>query len=516
VIGHDDIPRDFNAASRFLDRNLLEGNGDRVALRCGDEAVTYAELAGLTNRVGNVLRELGARREERVLLALSDGPEFVASWYAALKIGAVTAEAYTFLQAHEYAYYLRYARPRVVIVDEIALPRVREACRDLAGRPALLVLGDEPLEPGEHRFAALVAEASDLLEPAPTSRDDLAIWKFTTGSTGDSKAAVHTMCSPLVAFENYARDVVGYREDDVVLPVPKLFFGYARDTTALFTFGVGACGVVFPERSTPELLFELIERHRPTIMVQVPTMMRAMLEHENVRERDLSSLRLCISSGETLPEEIHRRWLETFGVEVLEGLGSSELYHIFVSNRPGRARLGSIGQVVPGYRVRLTDSDGGDVPDGTPGELWASGDSSALFYWNDRAKSRRTFQGAWVRTGDLFTRDGDGYFRYVGRADDLLKVGGIWVAPAEIEGCLLRHDAVQECGVVGVLVDGLTVPCAYVVPSEPASDDLAAALREFVRAEISPHKAPRLVRFVAELPKTASGKIDRRALREVA
>jgi benzoate-CoA ligase family protein len=507
VIGYEDIPASFNVTSHFLDRNVEEGRGDRVALFCGKEAVTYAELARLTNRVGNVLLEAGVRPEDRVLLALSDGPEFVATWYAVLKMGAVTAEVYTFLQPKDYAYYVRYTRARAVVADGTTVGKLREAIAGERFPPRLLVVGED--------FDELVAKASDGLEPAATTKDDVAIWKFTSGSTGAPKAAVHPAHDPLVSFECYARDVVGYREDDVVLPVPKLFFGYARDATTLFTFGVGGAGVVFPERSTPERIFDLVERHRPTILVQVPTMMSAMLEHPGAEERDLSSLRLCLSSGEALPEAVHRRWLDLYGVEVLEGVGSSELYHIYLSNRPQRVRPGSAGELVPGYRAVLTDGEGAEVPAGAPGELRVAGESAALLYWGDHEKSKRTFSGDWVRTGDLFERDADGYFWYRGRADDLLKVGGIWVAPLEIETCLLHHAAVAECAVLGVEHGGLMLPRAYVVlRGAAASDELARELQDFVRARLSPYKYPREVEFVRELPKTASGKVDRRTLRE--
>jgi acyl-coenzyme A synthetase/AMP-(fatty) acid ligase len=309
--------------------------------------------------------------------------------------------------------------------------------------------------------------------------------------------------------------VLGYRQDDVVLPVPKLFFGYARDATALFTFGVGAAGIIFPERSTPELIFGLIELRRPTVVVQVPTMMNAMVNHPDAGRHDLGSVRYCISSGEALPEELYRRWVECFGVEVLDGVGSSEAYHIYLSNRPGAVRPGSVGQVVPGYEARIVDGEGRDCPDSEPGELWISGESTALMYWDDHEKSKRTFAGDLIRTGDLFARDADGHFWYRGRADDLLKVGGIWVAPLEIENCLLGHAAVAECAVVGYEQDGLVRPRAYVVlvePTEP-NDELATELQDFVRARLSPHKYPREVCFLPELPKTASGKLDRKALR---
>ena len=506
----------FNLTTWFVDRHLEEGRGDRTALICGDQRVTYAELAALVNRTGHVLRDLGVRQEERVLLALCDGVEFVATWYAAQKIGAVTAEVYTFLPAKDYRYFLDYTRAGVVVVDATTLDRVREARAELRERPwprALLVVGvpSDELYEGEASFDALVADAPAALDPAPTSPDDIAIWKFTTGSTGLPKACVHRTITPLRSFEHYARGVLDIREDDLVLPVPKLFFGYARDLAALYPFGVGAAGIVFGERSTPERIFELIADHRPTILVNVPTMIRAMLEQP---DHDLSCLRLCTSAGEALPEELHRRWAESFGVEVLDGIGSSEAYHIYISNRPGAGRPGTLGQVVPGYSARVVDEDGSDLPDDETGRLWVEGDTAALMYWQAREKSLETYAGDLVMSGDLFARDADGFFQYRGRADDLLKVGGIWVAPQEIEQCLEAHADVAECAVVGYDEDGLQKPRAFVVLRDGASAD-GEALQAHVKSTLSPHKYPRDVRFVGELPRTGSGKVDRRALREV-
>jgi len=524
----------FNLTSWFVDRHLEEGRGERVALLCGERAVSYAELAALVNRAGHVLSDLGVRQEERVLLALADGVEFVATWYAAQKIGAVTAEVYAFLPPKDFAYYLDYTRAGVVVVDATTLDRMREARAAVRDRPwprALLAVGvpADDLRDGEASFDALAADAPDALDPAPTTRDDIAIWKFTTGSTGMPKACVHRMETPLRSFEHYARGVLGMRADDVVLPVPKLFFGYARDLAALYPFGVGGAGIVFPERSTPEHLFDLVARHRPTILVNVPTMMRAMLDvvtsaghpgprsdeaarHPASRLEDLSCLRLCTSAGEALPEELHRRWLDAFGVEVIDGIGSSEAYHIYISNRPGAARAGTLGQVVPGYSARVVDEGGSELPDGETGRLWVEGDTAALMYWNARASSVRTYAGDVVMSGDLFARDADGYFHYRGRADDLLKVGGIWVAPQEIELCLAAHPDVAECAVVGYEDDGLEKPRAFVVLRDGAAAD-AEALQAHVKTTLSPHKYPRDVRFLAELPRTGSGKLDRRALR---
>jgi benzoate-CoA ligase family protein len=515
VLTYDDIPRAFNLATHFVDRNL-EGRGGNTALIGPDGPTTYAALAALVNRSGHVLRELGVRPEERVLLVLADGVDFVALWYGAQKIGAVTAEAYTFLQPKDYAYYLDYTRAGVVVADSGTLERVREAAGSSSWLRHVLVVGEAgELRPGEVSFAALAAQAPDELEPAPTTRDDIALWKFTTGSTGLPKAAVHPQHSPLLSFEWYARGVLGLREDDVVLPIPKLFFGYARDLTALFPFGVGGTGIVFPERTTPERIFELVSRHRPSILAQVPTMMAAMVAHPDAKEQDLSCLRLCTSAGEALPRELYERWQATFGVEVLDGIGSSESYFIYVSNRPGRVRPGSVGEVVPGYRARVLDDEGREVPDGEVGTLWIEGDTAALLYWNEHEKTKRTFHGDLVNTGDLFVRDDDGYFWYQGRSDDLIKVGGIWVAPLEVEHCLVTHADVAECAIVGYEQGGLTLTRAHVVlrAGVTGSDELAATLQDHVRTHLSPHKYPRDVRFVAELPKTPSGKIDRRALR---
>jgi benzoate-CoA ligase family protein len=516
VLTYDDVPRAFNLASYFVDRNVEEGRGARTALIGPGGATTYAELAALTNRSGNVLRELGVRAEERVLLVLADGVEFVALWYGAQKIGAVTAEAYTFLQPKDYAYYLDYTRASVLVADTTTLERVREAAVSSPWLRQVLVVGvPGELRPGEVSFDAVATGAPYELEPAPTTRDDIAIWKFTTGSTGLPKAAVHPQHSPLLSFDWYARGVLGIREDDVVLPIPKLFFGYARDLAALYPFGVGATGIVFPDRTTPERIFELVARHRPSILVQVPTMMAAMIAHQDAAQQDLSSLRFCTSAGEALPRELYERWQATFGVEVLDGIGSSEAYHIYISNRPGRVRPGSVGQVVPGYRARVLDEDRHEAPDGEVGTLWIEGDTAALLYWNDHEKTKRTFSGDLVNTGDLFVRDRDGFFWYRGRSDELIKVGGIWIAPAEIEHCLISHPDVVECAVVGYEDEGLTLTRAHVVlrVGVAGSEGLAAALQDHVRAHLSPHKYPRSVRFVPELPKTPSGKIDRRALR---
>jgi benzoate-CoA ligase family protein len=498
-----DLPRTFNITTHFLDGN----DPGRTALLTSAGPVTYGRIQALAGQVGHVLRGLGVRRGDRVLLALGDGVESVATWYGVQKIGAVTAEVYTYLQPDEYRFFAEYARPAVVVADAFTLDRLRAA-----GIRNLLVVGvpEEELRAGEHHFASLTAAAPTELEAAPTTPDDVAMWRFTTGSTGKPKACVLAARSAALSMEWFARGVLDLGPDDIVLPVPKLFFGYANNITALFPFRVGAKGIVFPERSTPERIFELIAEHRPTILVNVPTMMAAMLAHPDAARQDLGSLRVCISAGEALPLELHRRWLETFGVEVMDGIGSSEMFHGYVCNRLGRARMGTLGQAVPGYDVRVVDEHGVPLPDGEVGRLEITGETAALEYWQDPEKTAATFVAPdTVRSADLFSRDEDGYFTFSGRADDLLKVGGKWIAPSEIENCLLTHPAVAACAVVGFERDGLTLLRAYVVTSGAAT---AQELRDHVRSLLSPHKCPKDVRLVDSLPETASGKINRRAL----
>jgi len=505
---------EFNVASYFVDRNLEEGRGDRTALIHTTGGTTYAELAELVNRIGNVLLELGVRRGDRVLLVLSDSVEFVASWYAVQKIGGVTAEAYTFLQPSDLAHFLGYTEADVVIVDDVALPAVREASTIGRAPQHLLVVGNAHLKDGEHALRTLVDQASPELEPAPTTADDVAIWKFTTGSTGAPKACVHPAGTPLASHRAYAEAVLGIGPDDRVLAVPKLFFGYARDLVALYPFGVGGAGIVFPQRSTPELLFELIAEHRPTILVNVPTMMSAMVASTAAAGADLSSLRLCTSAGESLPAELYRKWDAAFGVDVVDGIGSSEAYHIYISNRPGEANPGSVGTLVPGYSARVVDDDGSEVSTGEVGVLQVNGPTIAREYFGDPTKTAATFRPDGLFTGDLFSVDEQGRYYHHGRADDLLKVGGIWVAPSEIEHCLVGHPDVLECGVIGHAEEGLVRTRAYVVLREGASTS-ADDLIEYARSRLSGHKRPREVQFVDSLPRTSNGKLDRRALQRL-
>ncbi|HWQ31623.1 MAG TPA: benzoate-CoA ligase family protein [Blastocatellia bacterium] len=508
------FPERFNLAGYFLDHNLAAGRGDKVCLRFGDEQWTYAEVVKQANRAGHLLRELGAGIEDRVLFALPDIPQFVACWFGAAKIGAVIAMVNPLLPADEYAYYLEYTRAKVFIIHASLTDSLRPVIAQARHLKNVLVVGDDGQ--GFPHYETLAPQMPDELETAETHRDDPAIWLFTSGSTGKPKAAVHLQHDLPYNTECYAKQILQMREDDVTVGVPKLFFGYATGTNLLFPFAVGAQTALFAERSTPEKLFEMIERHRPTVLTSVPTMINAMLNEPDAEARDLSSLRVCISAGEALPPELYRRWKETFGVEILDGVGSAEMFHIYISNRFGDVKPGCLGRLVPGYEAQIVGPDGSELPDGQMGTLRIKGDSAALCYWQAHEKSKVTFAGDWCTTGDQFTRDAEGYFWYGGRTDEMLKVSGVFVSPTEVENCLLEHAAVRECAVVGFQDDdGLTKTKSFIVLNETfaAGDELARELQEFVKTRLAMHKYPRRVVFVESLPKNDRGKIDRKSLR---
>jgi benzoate-CoA ligase family protein len=505
------FPERFNMAWYFLDRNVEEGRGGKACLFWRDQAFTYREVQARANRLGNALRALGVNVEDRVLLVLPDRPEFAFAWFGAAKIGAVIAMVNPLLPAEDYLHYFEYTRARVAIVDGSTLDRLGPLRDRFTHLRHLVVVGEAG---GQPSFEDICARASDRLANADTHRDDPAIWLFTSGSTGKPKAAVHLQQDLPWNTERYAKQVMGIREDDLTASVPKLFFGYATGTNLLFPFAVGGATVLFSEKSEPGTLFDVIERHRPTILTSVPTMIGAMLNDPGGPRRDLSSLRLVLSAGEALPPELYRRWKETFGVEILDGIGSAEMFHIYISNYPGDVVPGSLGRLVPDYDARVVGPDGAEVAAGEAGTLWVKGESAAVLYWQAHEKSKDVLRGDWVVTGDHVRRDERGYFWYEGRTDDMLKVGGIFVSPYEVENCLLQHPVVAECAVIGYKDrDGLTKPKAYVVPRDRSGDDtLARELQEFVKTRLAPYKYPRLVEFAASLPKNDRGKIDRRRL----
>src|SRR5436190_9285959 len=499
-------PEQFNIADYFLDARVQEGKGERPAVLTAGAAFTYREIEALANQFGHVLREAGVQPEQRVMIALPDGPAFVAALFGALKIGAVVVMVNPQLKPDAIAYFYGYTRARVIVAHRDTVGAFRAAARGARHLRTTCVVGEE-------EWDARLAQAPAALDTFPTHRDDAAIWLFSGGTTGQPKAVVQTHASFANTTECYAKGVIGYTERDVTVSVPKLYFGYATGSNLLFPFAVGATTVLFPEAATPELVFERIARFRPTILINVPTMINHMVSHPAAASQDLSCLRLATSAGEPLPVELYQRWKRTFGVELLDGLGTAEMWHIFISNRPGQVRPGTLGTVVPGFDVKVCDDEGRELPAGEVGVLWVRGGSRALGYWQQMEKTKEGFRGAWYVSGEMVRRDPDGYFTYCGRADDLLKVSGKWLAPQEVENCLLQHPAVQEVAVVGIVGEhGLVKPHAFVVARE-RREGLAEELQAFVRGRLEPYKYPREVIFLDALPRTHLGKVDRARLR---
>jgi benzoate-CoA ligase family protein len=511
------IPEDLNLTTYYLEENITRGKGDKVAVYYQQERYTFSNLCSLTNRVGNVLRELDVGFEDRVLLILQDSPEWLAGWYATMKIGGVATHAYTYLLPSDYEYFLNYVRPKVVIVDSTTLERVREGARHSIFPRAILVAGEghPPLGRAEYDLNEMINKASPVLDTAATTKNDLAFWNFSGGTTGKSKGVPHMHHDGVVGFESF-QYTVHYTSDDLVLRVPKLFFHYARDLGMNWPIRAAAAVVLSPERSTAETVFRSLYKYRPTVLLNVPTMMRAMLQSPLARDANLSFLRLCISSGEPLSGQLYKEFSQTFGVEVLNSVGSAETYLGYFLDTPGQVVPGSSGKVQPLVEVKLVDEDGKEVRKGEAGILHVRSEASGAYYHLEHEKTKKTFLGNdWVNTNDLFREDENGYFWYEGRADDLIKVSGIYVAPLEIQKCLEQHRAVRECAVLGVKdSDGLAKTKAFIALNDSfeASESLAEELKEYCRQKMAPFKAPRLIRFLNELPKTGQGKIDKRQL----
>jgi benzoate-CoA ligase family protein len=511
-----DIPDTFNLASALVDAHVEAGRGDRPAIRSQGNTYSYADVARATNRFGNALRGLGVEIEDRVAMIVLDSPEFVASFFGAIKIGAVPIPMSTMLKPADYRYMLTDSRAKTLVVSEPLLAQVAGIRNDLRSLRHVVVIGGT--HEGTLSFGELSAAASTELEPEPTSKDDMCFWLYSSGTTGFPKGAVHLQHDAIVTADLYARRVLDIGERDRTFSVAKLFFAYGLGNALTFPFRVGATTILFPGRPEPKAVYEVITRERPTLFYSVPTNYAALL---NVPERDfpydLSSIRLCVSAGEALPRALYDRWKKRFGLDILDGIGSTEVLHIFISNFPGRIRPGTSGQLVPGYEATIVDEEGRPLPVGEVGNLWIKGDSTCAFYWNKHEKTKQTIRGEWIVTGDKYTVDEDGYFTYAGRSDDMLKVGGIWVSPIEVESALIEHPAVLETAVVGREdADELLKPMAYVVLKDAtaAGDALVEELQAFVKDRLAHYKCPRWIAFVPELPKTATGKIQRYRLRE--
>ena len=509
------LPAQFNAATWFVDRNIAEGRGTAPAFTYEGRTLTYADVHELVNRTGNALVEIGVEPEHRVLMLCLDAPEFLGTFWGAIKIGAVPIPTNTLMRTADYLYFLDDSRARVAVVSAPLLAEAGPALAEAKYLKHVLVAGGVP---GQFlSYEERVAKASSVLTAAVTSRDDPAYWQYSSGSTGFPKGAVHLQHDMVICCETYGKQVLGIRPTDRVFSAAKLFFAYGLGATGFLPMSVGAQAILYPRRPTPEGVFEAITRHRPTLFFGIPTLFAAMLAVKDAEKRfDASSLRLCVSAGEALPEELYKRWRERFGVEIVDGIGTTEIGYIFISNRPGHTRPGSTGVAVPGYELAIVDDDGRPVPRGEIGNIRVKGDSTMAYYWNKHEKTKETLFGQWIQTGDKYYQDQDGFYWYCGRSDDMLKVGGIWVSPVEVEGTLIRHDAVLEAAVVGREdTDRLVKPHAYVVLKDPAAAGapLADELKLFVKDKIAPYKYPRWIDFVTELPKTATGKIQRFKLR---
>jgi len=516
------VPDRFNAAKFFVDRHLAEGRGGKVAIECGDERVTYAQLAERVNRCGSALRTTcGVGRGDRVVLLLVDGPAFFYAFFGAIKIGAVPVPTNTLWKAADYRHVLNDSGAGVLIVSEELLAEVDALSDDIPRAFRRVVVGRRSAPgPRDIVFESLLDGGSPVLDAAPTRHDEPAFWLYSSGSTGAPKGCIHLHHDMVVCAELFAKGVLGIREDDRSFSVAKLFFAYGLGNAGYFPLAVGATSILWPGSPAPANIYRIIETHRPTLFFSVPTGYGMLLAHvEAGDDFDLSSVRLAVSAGEALPGAIYERFKQRFGVDIIDGIGSTEALHMFISNRPTAIRPGSSGLIVDGYEAKILDDEQLAVPRGEIGNLWIKGESVCDGYWNLPEKTAQTIQHGWIRTGDKYSQDPDGFYWYAGRSDDMLKVGGQWVSPVEVENALIEHAAVRECGVVGREDrDALVKPMAFVVlrAGFRESPELAAELQQFVRGRLADYKRPRWVGFLDELPKTATGKIQRFKLREAA
>ena len=508
------LPARYNAAVDFIDRNLDQGRGDKIAIHDDQGSHTYEDVAERVNRAGNALRELGVGPGDRVMMIMADTVAFPAVFFGAIRMGAVPVPVNTMLSANDYTYILRDSGARALVVSEVFWDTVAPVLGD---QPELgYVIVDGASAGDTLSLSGLMANADASLDPVLFPPDAPCFWLYTSGTTGRPKGAVHAHKDMVQTAELYGVKVLGIGEDDVVFSAAKLFFAYGLGNSLSFPFYVGATAVLMAERPLPGAVLTRIADYGPSIFYGVPTLYAGLLASGLMPEGGFERLRRCTSAGEALPESVAERWQAGTGVPILDGIGSTEMLHIFLSNHPDDVRYGTTGKPVPGYDLRLTDDHGAPVVVGDVGDLWVKGPSSASEYWNQSEKSRETFVDGWTRTGDKYARDADGYYAYQGRSDDMLKVGGIFVSPFEVEGALMSHPDVLEAAVVGHPdPDELIKPKAFVILNDgvTGSPDLDAALKAFVKERLAPYKYPRWIEFVPDLPRTATGKIQRFKLR---
>jgi benzoate-CoA ligase len=507
-----DLPDFYNAATTFVDDNIAQGRGGEIAIYYQDEKITYQQVSENVNRTGNALRDLGIEIENRVLLILPDSPEFAYSFFGAIKIGAVAVPTNPWMFAKDYQYLINDSRARAIIVHESVLPEIEKIWNNTPFLKRVMVVGAARGKALSYEEA--IAKASDKLEPERTTRDDVCFWGYTSGSTGSPKGAVHLQHDMITITDLFVKPVLKMGSHDLCFSASKMFFSYGLGNSLYFPFRFGASTVLWPEKPEPEKILQVIEKYRPTFFFSVPTLYARFLRVQ--KKYDLSSLRICLSSGEPLPPALFHQWKESTGLELLDVVGSTEAAHDFLANRPGRAKAGSSGEVTPAFEAKIVNDEGREVPVGEVGNLMVKGDANSPYYWNKHEQTKRTMQGEWLKTGDTYYCDGEGYYWYCGRSDDMMKVGGLWVSPIEIENTLMEHPAVLESGVIGDTdADGLLKPKAFVLLKSEfkPSPELRLELQNHVKSKLAPYKYPRWVEFVDDLPKTVTGKIQRFRLR---
>jgi 4-hydroxybenzoate-CoA ligase len=511
--------RDYNAAVDFVDRNVAEGRGDKIAFVDPARNLTYAELCDATARIGPMLARMGIETENRIALVLLDTVDFPVLFWGAIRAGIVPVLVNTRLTTDQYRYLFEDSRAKAVFVSAALLPIVQEAAKDLANLKEIVAVGGGPAS--VPRLDMLLAAENEGAAPARTCADEVAYWLYSSGTTGMPKGTMHVHSTPKVIAQSAGQRRIGYREDDIAFSAAKLFFAYGLGNAMFCPMWVGATSVLYPERPTPQTVFEMLRGYQPTMFSAIPTLYAAILVDPECKPENMSSrLRLCFSAGEPLPAHVGEAWKQRFGVDIVNGVGSAEMGHLFLTNLPDAVEYGTSGVPVEGYKLRLVDENGQDVGDNEIGELLVHCESAAAGYWNQREKSRRTFVGEWTRTGDKYVRRPDGVYTYCGRTDDMFKVSGIWVSPFEVEEALVSHPQVLEAAVVPAEDgNGLIKPRAFVVLKDGKENDVSRALYEelkvHVKRTIGPWKYPRWIEFVDSLPKTATGKLQRFMLRDI-